>query len=143
MLSPSRPLCDFFAVLTASCLYCCLFLALVFFSISCMGRVRPAVVLFYDLPLLMLRLILLLSVLCRTTAPTNIIYISVSIHPVSGSHLVCVFPSSLPRRFVRPLILSCSRFYRMCILLLCLLTPFVVYIFHPTFFSVYISPLDR
>jgi len=107
-----------------------------YLSISCMAtNVRPVVVLFYNLALLVLRLILFPSVLCRTTAPTeHHLYLLV---PVSGSHLVSTFFYYHRPVFVFSLVLSCSRFYRMCILLflfLSFLTPSVVYIFYPTLF---------
>jgi len=70
------------------------------------------------------------------------LYLIVSIHPVSGSHLVCVSLSSLPRRCVFGF--SCSRSYRMCILLSCL-DPFRCVYFLSDLslpFCLY-SPLDR
>jgi hypothetical protein len=71
------------------------FIALVFASashpLSCVwvANVRPAVVLFYNPALLVLRLIWFPSVLCRTAAPTeHHLYLIV---PASGSHLVSAF----------------------------------------------------
>ena len=98
-----------------------------FFTSTSLPRVwvangRPAVVLFYNLALLVLLLILIPSVLCRTTAPTeHHLYLIVS---ASGSHLFCVFPLSSPRRCLFSPVLSCSRFYRMCILLFPIFDPF-------------------
>lgn len=61
------------------------------------------------------------------------LYLLVSTHPSLWiSSCVCVFLLSLPRRCVFSLVLSCSRPYRMCILLFLPFDPFRLYIFYPT-----------
>jgi hypothetical protein len=80
MLSQSRLAFDF-AVLSLSCPYCYPFIALVFGSTSLsrvwVANVRPAVVLFYNLALLVLRLILFPPLFyVGRRHPPNIIYIS-------------------------------------------------------------------
>jgi len=92
--SRSRPACDL-AVSQPCPVPTAILSPLWFFSFLSrvwVASVRPAVVLFYNLALFMLRLICPLSVLCRTTASTDLIYISSSPYtPVSGSHLVSAF----------------------------------------------------
>lgn len=123
-LSQSRPACDFAVlkpcpVLTAVLHRSCFSLCLTPLSSVWVANVRPAVVLFYDPALLVLRLIWLPSVLCRTTTATeHHLYLIVS---QSLDLISCLrFPTIITLSSCvqpRPLLLSV---YRMCILLFCL-----------------------
>lgn len=96
-------------------------------------NVRPAVVLFYNLALLVLRLILIPTVLCRTTAPTeHHLYLMV---PASGSHLVSTFSHYRRPVVVHPVSSSLALDFIVCAYYFPpFLTLLVVYIFHPTLF---------
>jgi len=145
MLSPSKLACDS-AALTASCPYCYHFLALFFVPLSpvWVANVRPAVVLFYDLALLVLRLIC--PHLCfmpddGTHQPH--LYLIVSITPpsldlISSAFSYHHYPVAVCSASLALAPIVCSYYFLP-------LTLFVVYIFYSTFlllFCLY-SPLDR
>jgi hypothetical protein len=119
MLSQSRPACDLavlspYPVLTA--VLSSLWLSPTSLPRVRVANVRPAVVLFYDLPLLVLRLIFCSPLFYAGRRHPPIPLISHS--PPQFLDLVCVCVLlQLPRRRVFSLVLSCSRSYRMCILL--------------------------
>jgi len=72
------------------------------------------------------------------------LYSSLHTPPSPGSHLVSAFPHHHYPVAMCPVSSSCSRFYRMCILLFLPLTLFAVCIFFiRLLFLVYILPLDR
>jgi len=97
-------------------------------------NVRPAVVLFYNLALLVLRLICSPPFYAGQLPPSSFISHNLHTPGLWISFRVCVFLLLLPRRCVFSLVLSCSRSYHMCILLFFSpFPPFVVYIFYPPF----------
>jgi hypothetical protein len=117
---PSRPVYDF-AVLLPRPVLTAVLSPLCFFSSLSLSRVwvasvRPAVVLFYDPALFVLRLICpLLCFMPDDGTHQPHLYLIISIHPSLWiSTRVCVSLPSLPRCCVFGL--SCSRSYRMCIL---------------------------
>lgn len=141
-LSQSRPACDC-AVPPPCPVVTAILSSLWFFPSLSLSRVWvtnvcPAVVLFYDLALLLLPLIFSdLFYAGRRHPPTSLI--SHSPHtPRSLDFISCLrFPIITPSLCVQP-VLSCSRFYRMCILLPLPLTCFIVHICCP--FRLFIFP---
>lgn len=139
--SPSRPACDF-TVLQPCPVPTTALSSLCFLSLSLspvwVAGVRPAVVLFYNPALFVLRLICppLLCFMPDAGTHQPHLYLIVSIPtPVPGSHLVSTFSYHHYPVAVCPVpLLSCSRSYRMCILFrLRILNLFDVYIFYLTF----------